>query len=120
MAETEDELDDSQKPTLTSLARKLSRLPSDKKRVALEASASIAGVSLRASREFVEAVPKAAKILTPEDLRAWAEMGRRLAMANADLGANFFAEGIENFKNIREKGRSLTFEICNHQFVLSS
>jgi hypothetical protein len=53
-------------------------------------SATLAGVSLRVSREFVEAVPKAAKILSADDIRNWAEMGRRLAMANADLGAQFF------------------------------
>ena len=90
MADAEKDLTNSKKETFTGLARKLSRLPNEKKIVALEMSASLAGVSLSASREFVEAVPKAAKILSADDLRHWAEMGRRLAMANADLGAEFF------------------------------
>ena len=74
------------KPTLTGLARRLGQLSSDKKRAALEMSAALAGVSLRVSREFVEAVPKAAKILSADNLRHWGEFGRRLAMGNAETG----------------------------------
>ena len=74
------------KPTLTGLARRLGQLSNDKKRAALEMSAALAGVSLRVSREFVEAVPKAAKILSSDDLRNWGEFGRRLAMGSSDTG----------------------------------
>lgn len=116
---SEHDLQNSKKQTLTGLARRLGKLPSDKKIVALEASAALAGVSLRVSREFVEAVPKAAKILSAEDLRAWGEMGRRIAMGDADSGADFFIEGIANFKKVPEKARSLTFQICTRQLVLS-
>lgn len=120
MAENTEDSQNSSKQTFTGLAKRLSRLPSDKKRVALEMSASIAGVSLRASREFVEAVPKAAKILAAEDLRAWAEMGRRLAMANAEAGAKFFDDGVTDFRIVPEAARSLVFQICTRQLVLSS
>ena len=113
-------LQNSKKQTFAGLARKLSRLPNEKKIAALETSASLAGVSLRVSREFVEAVPKAAKFLSAEDLRSWGEMGRRLAMANADLGAKFFIDGVNDLKKIPEKGRSLVFQICTRQLVLSS
>ena len=95
MAEAEKDLTNSKKETFTGLARKLSRLSSEQKRVALEMIAALAGVSLRVSREFVEAVPKASRILTADDLRNWAEMGRKLSMANADLGAEFFIKGVE-------------------------
>jgi len=118
MAEIEN--DEHEKETFTGLARKLSRLSGEQKRAALEASASLAGVSLRVSREFVEAVPKAAKILSADDLRNWAEMGRRLAMGNADLGARFFSEGVEGLKIVPEKARPLIFQICTRQLVLSS
>ncbi len=120
MAETENDLTTSKKQTLTGLARRLGKLPNEKKIAALEMSASLAGVSLRVSREFVEAVPKAAKILEADDLRAWAEMGRRLAMANADLGANFFIRGVDDFKKVPAKARVLVFQICTRQLVLSS
>lgn len=108
------------KKNLTVLARKLSRLTSDQKRAALEASAALAGVSLRVSREFVEAVPKAAKILGADDLRDWAEMGRKLAMGNAELGAKFFGAGVPGLKFVAPPARPLVFQICVRQLVLSS
>jgi hypothetical protein len=118
MAEAENKV--SEKETFTGLARKLSRLSAEQKRAALEASASLAAVSLRVSREFVEAVPAAARILSANDLRNWAELGRRLAMGNADLGVKFFADGVRDLKVVPEKARPLIFQICMRQLVLSS
>src|SRR5687768_4866345 len=120
MAEAEKDLINSKKETFTGLARKLSRLSSEQKRVALEMSASLAGVSLRVSREFVEAVPKTSRILTADDLRNWAEMGRKLAMANADLGAEFFIKGVGKYRKVPKKARPLVFRICSRQLILSS
>ncbi len=108
------------KQTFTGLAKRLGRMPSDKKIAALEMSAALAGVSLKASREFVEAVPKAARILSAEDLKSWAEMGRRLAMGNAEQGGEFFAKGVKDLKLIPETARPLVFQICTRQLVLSS
>ena len=109
-----------EKPTLTGLARRLGQLPADKKRAALETSAALAGVSLRVSREFVEAVPKAAKVLSADDLRNWGEFGRRLAMGNADSGVKFFANGVEGLKKIPKAARAAVFQVCSRQLVLSS
>ncbi len=106
--------------TFTGLARELRNLPTDQKRAALEMSASLAGVSLRVSRAFVEATPDAAKILDAEALRAWAEMGRKLAMASVDAGVKFFTDGVENFRDIPAKARPFVFQICMRQLVLSS
>ena len=108
------------KPTLTGLARRLGQLPADKKRAALEISAALAGVSLRVSREFVAAMPKAAKILSADDLRNWGEFGRRLAMGNAETGAKFFADGVGGLKSVPEPARAVIFQICTRQLVLSS
>ncbi|MBK7392380.1 MAG: VWA domain-containing protein [Chloracidobacterium sp.] len=108
------------KSTLTGLARRLGQLPADKKRAALETSAALAGVSLRVSREFVEAVPKAAKVLSADDLRNWGEFGRRLAMGNADSGVKFFADGVEGLKKIPKTARAAVFQVCSRQLVLSS
>ena len=55
------ETPDDKKQTFTGLAAKLGRLPADKRRVALEMSAALAAISLKVSREFVEAVPRAAE-----------------------------------------------------------
>ncbi len=115
-----DEPNSETKPTLTGLARRLGQLPADKKRAALEMSAALAGVSLRVSREFVEAVPPAANILSADDLRHWGEFGRRIAMGNADTGVKFFAEGAEGLAEVPEAARAAVFEICTRQLVLSS
>jgi hypothetical protein len=106
--------------SFTGLARELRNLPAEQKRVALEMSAALAGVSLRVSRAFVEATPDAAKILDAENLRAWAEMGRKLAMANIEAGVNFFVNGIESFREVPPKARPFVFQICMRQLVLSS
>ncbi len=108
------------KKPLTNLARRLGRLPADKKRAALETSAALAGVSLRVSREFVEAVPKAAKILSADDLRHWGEFGRKLAMGSADTAVKFFADGVSGLKHLPEQTRAALFQICTRQLVLSS
>ncbi len=120
MAESENNLSSQKKHTFTGLARRLSRLPSEKKKVALEMSASLAAVSLKVSREFVEAVPKASKILSADDIRDWAEMGRKVAMANADLGVDFFQNGVSKLRKVPAKARSLVFQICTRQLILSS
>ncbi|MEJ7622419.1 MAG: VWA domain-containing protein [Pyrinomonadaceae bacterium] len=108
------------KPTFADLARRLGRLPADKKRAALETSAALAGVSLRVSREFVEAVPSAARILSADDLRAWGELGRRLSMGSAETGANYFAAGAGGLKKVPRAARAAAFQICTRQLVLSS
>ena len=108
------------KPTFTGLARSLGQLPAEKKRVALEISAALAGVSLKVSREFVEAVPEAANILSADDLRHWGEFGRRLAMGNAETGVKYFARGAEGLAEVPDTARAALFEICTRQLVLSS
>lgn len=114
MAESEN------KQTLTSLAARLGRLPADKKRAALEVSAALAGVSLRVSRDFVEAVPKAAKSLSADDLRAWGELGRRIAMGSADAGSQYFSAGASDLAKVPATGRDDLLKICMRQLVLSS
>ena len=116
----ENDGDSEEKKSLSGLARKLGQLSAEKKRAALEISAALAGVSLRVGREFVEAVPKAAKILSADDLRHWGEMGRRLAMGNAETGAKFFADGVNGLKNVPDAARSAVFQVCTRQLVLSS
>src|SRR5262245_6196323 len=108
------------KPSVTSLARDLGHLPPATRRVALEMSAALAGVSLRVSREFVSAAPRAAAILEADDLRNWAELGRRLAMGNVETAVKFFAQGAETLSDVPVDSRPDVFEICRRQLVLSS
>jgi nitric oxide reductase NorD protein len=106
--------------TLTGLAARLSRLPADRRRAAIEVSAALAGVSLRVSRDFVEAVPRAAKLLSADDLRNWGELGRRVAMGNAEAGSSFFAAGVSGLKNVPSEARQYVFQVCTRQLILSS
>ncbi len=108
------------KQTLTGLATRLSRLSPEKRRAAIETSAALAGVSLRVSRDFVEAVPKAAKVLSADDLRAWGEFGRKLAMGNAELGSQFFLGGVAKLKRVPPEAIEPLFQICTRQLVISS
>ena len=114
MAESEN------KRTLTGLAARLGRLSAEKRRAALEISAALAGVSLRVSRDFVEAVPKAAKVLLADELRSWGELGRRIAMGNAASGSTFFTEGVAGLAAMPTEARENLFRICTRQLVLSS
>jgi hypothetical protein len=109
-----------QERSFTGLARNLTELPADQKRVALEMSAALAAVSLKVSRAFVNAVPDAAAVLSADDLRNWAELGRRLAMGSADSGVKFFRRDLGEFAAIPAPARADVFQICVRQLVLSS
>lgn len=112
--------DGEERQTFAMLAVRLGKLPPDKKRAALEAGTAVAGVSFRAGREFVETVPKAARLLTVDGLLAWGEFGRKIAMGNADAGAEFFAHGVDVLRKIPAELRTDALEICKRQLVLSS
>ncbi len=109
-----------ERKTIAELARELGRLPVESSRAALETSALIAGVSLRASIEFLRAAPAAARVLQAEELRAWGEMGRRLAMGDAELAAAFFNQGVAELASVPEPARPLIFQVCARQMTLSS
>ena len=115
-----EEAENGRKQSLTGLAAGLSRLPAEKRRAAMETSAALAGVSLRVSRDFIEAVPDAADVLSADDLRGWGELGRKLAMGKADTGSRFFSGGASGISSVPEEGRRLLFDICTRQLVLSS
>ena len=106
--------------TIAGLAREIGKLPGDRARAALETSAALAGVSLRASMEFLRAAPEAARLLDAEELRAWGEMGRRLTMGDVETGAAFFASGVEELSHVPREARSLLFQVCTRQMTLSS
>jgi hypothetical protein len=106
--------------SITALARELARLPVETSRAALETSAVVAGVSLRASIEFLRATPAAATVLQPDELRAWGEMGRRLAMGDAETASAFFSHGVAELASVPAIARPLIFQVCARQMTLSS
>ncbi len=106
--------------TMAGLLREISRLPLEHTRAGLETSAAIAGVSLRASIEFLRAAPAVAQVLEPPELRAWGELGRRLTMSDVESGVSFFAAGIGEFKNVPPAARPFVFQVCARQMILSA
>lgn len=106
--------------TIAGLARQLGALPADAARTALEMSASIAAVSLRVSIEYLRAVPNAARVLEAAELRAWGELGRRLAMGDVETAVSFFFAGVGELNRVPVEARPLIFQICSRQMTLSS
>jgi len=118
-------LDDSQQSTadrqsVLELTRGLARLPLDKTAAAVEVSANIAGVSLRASVEYLRAAPEAGEVLAATELRSWGELGRRLAMNDPDAAVRFFATGVHAFKGFPLSALPSVFQLCTRQTMLSA
>lgn len=102
------------------LTRELAGLPLDKSAAALETGAAIAGISVRAGIEFLRAAPAAAEVLEAAELRAWGDLGRRLAMTDVETAITFFAEGVAELVDIPASVHSLVFQLCSRQITLSS
>ena len=112
--------DPSQRRTIAGLVREIGKLPLDHARATLEVSASIVGVSLRSGIEFLRAAPAASQILKPAELRAWGEIGRRVALSNSETAADFFQTGVASFNQVPERARDLVLQICTRQSTLSA
>jgi nitric oxide reductase NorD protein len=106
--------------TIAGLLREIGHLPLEQTRAALETSAAIAGVSLRASIEFLRAAPGVAQVLEPAELRAWGELGRRLTMNEVENGVSFFASGLAEFSSVPPATRPFVFQVCARQMILSA
>ena len=102
------------------LTRQLASLPLDQAAAALETSAAIASISLRAGIEFLRAVPAATETLQSTELKLWGELGRRLAMGDYDSAVAFFAEGVEKFRDIPHELHTDIFHLCVRQMTLST
>ena len=86
----------------------------------LETSTAIASISLRAALEFLRAAPAAGQVLQPAELRAWGEMGRRLAMSDYESAASFFGAGVEPLRDVPEELRPAIFALSTRQMILST
>src|SRR6266705_1873875 len=106
--------------TIAGLLREISRLPLEHTRAALETSSAIAGVSLRASIEFLRSVPGAGQVLEPAELRAWGELGRRLTMGEVEAGVSFYIAGMGEFGNVPQATRPFVLQVCSRQMTLSA
>ena len=102
------------------LTRSIAGLPLDQAAAILETSASIAAISLRAGIEFLRAAPGAARVLQPAELRAWGEMGWRLAMSDYETAVSFFVAGVEDLQSVPPEILPAIFTLCTRQMTLST
>ena len=114
------EVPSAERQSFLRLTRELASLPLEQSAAALETSAAIAGISLRASIEFLRAAPAAAEVLQAAELRAWGDLGRRLAMGDVETAITFFAEGVNGLSDVPAIVHPLVFQLCARQITLSS
>jgi hypothetical protein len=112
--------DEGERRTIAGLAREIGGLPGDVARAALEVSAGVAALSLRAGVDFLRVVPEAARVLDAEELRAWGEMARRLVMADLETGTAFITSGVEGLGVVPRGARLLLLQVCARQLSLST
>ncbi|MCP9492897.1 MAG: VWA domain-containing protein [Pyrinomonadaceae bacterium MAG19_C2-C3] len=106
--------------TFIQLARGLSKLPVERSRAALEVSTGIAATNWRLALDFLRAVPEAGRILAADELRLWGEIGRRISLADAEKGTEFFRFGVMDLDAVPERVRPFVFEVCARQMRLSA
>src|SRR5258705_2091631 len=116
----QDQPHSAERQSFLELTRSLASLPFDEAAAALETSAAIASISLRAGIEFLRAAPAAAQILQAAELRSWGEMGRRLAMGDYEAAATFFAEGVDGLRDLPRTLHSPILGLCLRQMTLST
>jgi nitric oxide reductase NorD protein len=116
----QDQPQSAERKSFLELTRKLAGLPLDQAAAALETSAAIAGISLRAAIEFLRAAPAASQILQSSNLRLWGDLGRRLAMGDYEAAAGFFADGVANYERVPRTLHADLLQLCVRQMTLST
>jgi hypothetical protein len=105
--------------TVESLAIKMGLKPNERGWVTVDIGASLVSVSPKVAMDFFKAVPEIAKLLDNEDLRTWAELGRRIAVNSAEEASDFFKYSLEIFESLSGHMRTLLIALCSKQIVLS-
>ncbi|MEP6569813.1 MAG: VWA domain-containing protein [Acidobacteriota bacterium] len=118
--DTDSGIPSAERQSFLKMTRELAGLPLDKSTAALETSAAIATISLRAGIEFLRAAPAAAEVLEAAELRSWGEIGRQLALSDVESAITFFAEGVAGFRDVPRNVQALVFQLCSRQITLSS
>src|SRR5260221_326370 len=71
-------------------------------------------------KEFLPAVPNAAQVLGASELRAWGDMGRRLAMSDVETAVTFFNFGVAELKDLAPDAQAILFQLCSRQMSLAN
>ncbi|MFN0087386.1 MAG: nitric oxide reductase activation protein NorD [Blastocatellia bacterium] len=98
---------------------KMGMKPNERGWVAVDIGASLVSMSPKMAMDFFRAVQEVSRLLENGDLRAWAEIGKKVAMNNAEEAGEFFRASYETLEALPEPLRPLLVALCSKQIVLS-
>ncbi len=105
--------------TVESLAMKMGLKPNERGWLTVDIGASLVSVSPKVAMDFFKSVPDVAKLIDNGDLRAWAELGKRIALNSADEASDFFKYSSETLAALTIRLRPLLIALCGKQILLS-
>ncbi|MGH9934777.1 MAG: hypothetical protein ACREAM_00945, partial [Blastocatellia bacterium] len=105
--------------TVEALAMKMGLKPNERGWVTVDIGASLVSVSPKVAMDFFKSVQEVSHLVDNGDLRAWAEMGRKIALNNAEEAGDFFRYSNEVLAPLPESLRTLLIALCSKQIVLS-
>jgi hypothetical protein len=105
--------------TVEALAMKMGMKPNERGWVAVDIGASLVSVSPKMAMEFFKALQEVSHLLENGDLRAWAEVGKKIATTSHEEGSEFFRGSQEVLAAMPAPLRPLLVALCSKQIVLS-
>ncbi len=105
--------------TVEALAMKMGLKPNERGWVTVDIGASLVSVSPKVAMDFFKSVQEVSHLVENGDLRAWAELGRKIALNSAEEAGDFFRYSIDILAALPESLRSLLIALCSKQIVLS-
>ncbi|MGH9836130.1 MAG: hypothetical protein ACRD9Y_24160, partial [Blastocatellia bacterium] len=105
--------------TVEALAMKMGLKPNERGWVTVDIGASLVSVSPKVAMDFFKSVQEVSHLVDNGDLRAWAELGRKIALNSAEEAHDFFRYSIDILAALPETLRSLLIALCSKQIVLS-
>ncbi len=98
---------------------KMGLKPNERGWVTVDIGASLVSVSPKVAMDFFKSVQEVSHLVENGDLRAWAELGRKIALNSAEEAHDFFRYSIDILAALPENLRSLLIALCSKQIVLS-
>jgi hypothetical protein len=105
--------------TVEALAMKMGLKPNERGWVTVDIGASLVSVSPKVAMDFFKSVQEVSHLVDNGDLRAWAEMGRKIALNSAEEAGDFFRYSNDVLAALPESLRTLLIALCSKQIVLS-
>jgi hypothetical protein len=98
---------------------KMGLKPNERGWLTVDIGASLVSISPKVAMDFFKSVQEVSGLIDNGDLRAWAEMGRKIALNSAEEAGDFFRYSSEVLAALPENLRTLLIALCSKQIVLS-